>query len=110
MRPWWSLKSGKERQRLKAEDGKRRGFDDDANRHLVKLCRKFKLRYDDRIKATMVDRKLVLSCGKLEFSLSLDLYDAHYLKTVCEILLRDGDAQSNPPPDKVPSPPAQRNS
>ncbi|WP_152098490.1 hypothetical protein [Lacipirellula parvula] len=83
------MKTGPERQRLKAEDGKRRGFDDDANRLLVKLCAKFRLRYDDRIRARMDDDKLVLYRGKLEFSLSLSLYDAFYLTTVSKILLRD---------------------
>lgn len=100
-RPWWAMRTSPGRQLAKQLDGERRGFDDDANRHLVKLCRKFKLRYDDRIKAKMNGDKLVLAYGKLEFSLSLDLYDANYLKTVSEILLRD--AQPNPAPDQVPS-------
>ncbi|WP_152100039.1 hypothetical protein [Lacipirellula parvula] len=102
-RPWWSHKSGQERQRLKAEDGKRRGFDDDANRHLVKLCAKFGLRYDSRVKASMDGGKLTLAHGKLSFALSLENYSEFYLRTVCEILLRDAHPTPNALAPRLPT-------
>ena len=93
MKPWWAMRSGRERQLAKADDAKRRGIDDDGLHKYAKLCAKFKLRHDDRIKARMDGDKLALSRGKLEFSLTVDLYTKSYLQKVTEILTRDANAR-----------------
>ena len=109
MKPWWSMRSGDARQRARQTDGDRRKLDDDGIRKFAKLCKKFKVKYDDRIAARCDGNRLILGRGHVEFGLDVDLYTEFYLSKVVEILARDNaNAQSNPPQHPMPSSSAQR--
>ena len=111
MQPWWSIRDAAARSVAKKQDAQRRGIHDDEGAHQYRrLCRKFKLRHDDRIKATMADDKLVLSRGIHHYPMQLDLYDHFYLSQVLEILARDKrpiSSRSTAETERLPDPSAE---
>jgi hypothetical protein len=63
-KPWWTL-HGDERAKAKAADANRHNFDDAGIRKYARLCKKFGVRYDDRISAKHLraSGSLLISCG-----------------------------------------------